>query len=79
MGISLFMVILCLQLAQIVSSSRPGDAENPHKAWDGAGPIIDLGYAQYRGSTNVSTNITSFLGVRYAIPPTGELILTLSL
>ena len=35
-------------------------------------PIVDLGYAQYQGSADVQTNITSFLGIRYAAPPVGE-------
>ncbi|KII87402.1 hypothetical protein PLICRDRAFT_177155 [Plicaturopsis crispa FD-325 SS-3] len=37
------------------------------------GPIVDLGYARYQGTVNSTTNITSFLGVRYAAPPTGSL------
>ncbi|KAG1731964.1 Alpha/Beta hydrolase protein [Suillus paluster] len=36
-------------------------------------PIVDLGYAQYQGSVDTVTNITSFLGVRYAAPPLGDL------
>ncbi|KAG0700092.1 Alpha/Beta hydrolase protein [Suillus ampliporus] len=32
-------------------------------------PIINLGYAQYQGSVDTTTNITSFLGIRYAAPP----------
>ncbi|KAJ8592162.1 alpha/beta-hydrolase [Rhizopogon salebrosus TDB-379] len=36
-------------------------------------PIIDLGYAQYQGSVDTATNITSFLGIRYAAPPVGNL------
>ena len=35
-------------------------------------PVVDLGYAQYQGTFNVSTNVSYFLGVRYAQPPTGE-------
>ncbi|KAG1740867.1 Alpha/Beta hydrolase protein [Suillus paluster] len=35
-------------------------------------PIIDLGYAQYQGSVDTATNITSFLGIRYAAPPVGD-------
>lgn len=35
-------------------------------------PVIDLGYAQYQGSFDSSSNISYFLGVRYAQPPTGE-------
>ncbi|KAJ7275805.1 alpha beta-hydrolase [Mycena rebaudengoi] len=36
-------------------------------------PVIDLGYARYQGAVDTSTNITSFLGIRYAAPPTGDL------
>ncbi|KZP26485.1 alpha/beta-hydrolase [Athelia psychrophila] len=36
-------------------------------------PVVDLGYARYRGSTDLASNITSFLGIRYATPPTGSL------
>ncbi|EIW84339.1 alpha beta-hydrolase [Coniophora puteana RWD-64-598 SS2] len=36
-------------------------------------PIVDLGYAQYQGTYNATDNLTSFLGIRYAAPPTGAL------
>ncbi|KAG2359255.1 Alpha/Beta hydrolase protein [Suillus spraguei] len=35
--------------------------------------IVDLGYSQYQGSVDTATNITSFLGIRYAAPPVGGL------
>ncbi|KAG0708779.1 Alpha/Beta hydrolase protein [Suillus ampliporus] len=35
-------------------------------------PIVNLGYAQYQGSVDTATNITSFLGIRYAAPPVGD-------
>ncbi|KAJ7051999.1 Alpha/Beta hydrolase protein [Mycena amicta] len=35
-------------------------------------PIVDLGYARYQGSVDTSTNITSFLGLRYAASPGGD-------
>ncbi|EIW83611.1 alpha beta-hydrolase [Coniophora puteana RWD-64-598 SS2] len=35
-------------------------------------PAIDLGYATYEGTTNTTTGVTSFYGIRYAAPPTGE-------
>ncbi|KAJ7217431.1 alpha beta-hydrolase [Mycena rebaudengoi] len=45
--------------------------------WGGANakpsPIIDLGYARYQGAVDPSSNITAFLGIRYAAAPTGEL------
>ncbi|KAJ7653507.1 Alpha/Beta hydrolase protein [Mycena rosella] len=36
-------------------------------------PVVDLGYAQYQGVFDAGLNITSFLGIRYAAPPTGNL------
>ena len=33
--------------------------------------IVDLGYTSYQGVYNSTTNITTFLGLRYAYPPTG--------
>ncbi|KAK1754279.1 alpha/beta-hydrolase [Echria macrotheca] len=34
---------------------------------------VDLDYALYRGTTNTTTNIVSWRGIRYAAPPTGKL------
>ncbi|KAJ7068817.1 Alpha/Beta hydrolase protein [Mycena amicta] len=36
-------------------------------------PIVDLGYGQYQGAVNLTANITSFLGIRFAAPPLGDL------
>ncbi|KAJ7649060.1 alpha beta-hydrolase [Mycena polygramma] len=36
-------------------------------------PIIDLGYAQYQGQVDTTTNVTTFLGICYLAPPLGEL------
>ncbi|KAL0071681.1 hypothetical protein AAF712_001538 [Marasmius tenuissimus] len=36
-------------------------------------PTIDLGYAKYRGAFNETTNVTSFLGIRYVAAPVGNL------
>ncbi|KAJ7152878.1 Alpha/Beta hydrolase protein [Mycena filopes] len=35
-------------------------------------PIVDLGYARYQGTVDNATNVTTFLGVRYAAPPINE-------
>lgn len=37
------------------------------------GPIVDLGYAKYQGSVDTSLNIASFLSLRYAAAPLGDL------
>ncbi|KAI5117710.1 hypothetical protein M0805_003199 [Coniferiporia weirii] len=34
---------------------------------------VDLGYATYQATLNATSNVTSFLGIRYASPPTGQL------
>ncbi|KAJ7104745.1 Alpha/Beta hydrolase protein [Mycena epipterygia] len=39
----------------------------------GTGPIVKLGYATYQGVVDTSSNITTFLGIRYAAPPVGDL------
>ncbi|KAK0441068.1 Alpha/Beta hydrolase protein [Armillaria borealis] len=37
-------------------------------------PVIDLGYARYRGTLDpAGSNNTQFLGIRFAAPPTGSL------
>jgi hypothetical protein len=35
-------------------------------------PVVDLGYAQYEGVVDTELNITTFRGIRYAAPPTGN-------
>ncbi|KAJ3874377.1 Alpha/Beta hydrolase protein [Lentinula edodes] len=36
-------------------------------------PVIDLGYAKYQGVFDSANNVTNYLGIRYAAPPTGDL------
>ncbi|KAJ7117209.1 Alpha/Beta hydrolase protein [Mycena crocata] len=38
-----------------------------------AGPVVDLGYARYQGAVNASTNVTTFVGIRYAAAPIDKL------
>ncbi|KAI0085286.1 Alpha/Beta hydrolase protein [Irpex rosettiformis] len=38
-----------------------------------ASPVVDLGYAIYEGTFNQTTNVTSFLGIRFAAPPVRKL------
>lgn len=37
-----------------------------------APPIVDLGFAQYQGFFNTSTDISTFLGIPFAEPPLGK-------
>ncbi|KAF7327296.1 COesterase domain-containing protein [Mycena kentingensis (nom. inval.)] len=41
-------------------------------AW-ATSPVVNLGYAQYQGAVNSTSHVTSFLGIRYAAPPIGDL------
>jgi hypothetical protein len=34
-------------------------------------PVIDLGYAQYQGAYDPTTNVTGYKGIRYAAAPSG--------
>lgn len=34
--------------------------------------VVDLGYEQYQGVANQSTNLTTWKGIRYAAPPIGS-------
>lgn len=36
-------------------------------------PVVDLGYAKYRGAYSTADNISAFWGIRYAAPPLGNL------
>lgn len=40
-----------------------------------SGPVVDLGYAQYRGNTSFRANFSTdvFYGIRFAQPPLGQL------
>ncbi|KAK0463608.1 Alpha/Beta hydrolase protein [Desarmillaria tabescens] len=41
--------------------------------WAQSTPVVDLGYAKYRGTLDpAGSNNTQFLGIRYAAPPTGS-------
>ncbi|KAK0463609.1 Alpha/Beta hydrolase protein [Desarmillaria tabescens] len=50
----------------LASVLRPCDAQLT--------PVVDLGYAKYRGTLDpAGSNNTQFLGIRFAAPPTGSL------
>jgi len=34
--------------------------------------VVDLGYAKYQTDVSLEDGVTSFLGIRYAAPPTGK-------
>lgn len=41
-------------------------------ALNASSPVVDLGYSIYQGTFNATSNITRFLGIRYAAPPVGS-------
>jgi hypothetical protein len=40
----------------------------------GLSSVVNVDYARYRGVFNSTANVTSFLGLRFAAPPTGTLV-----
>ncbi|KAI9759113.1 MAG: hypothetical protein M4579_002560 [Chaenotheca gracillima] len=50
-----------------------GSALNRRQSDGGSNLTVDLGYEVYEGTYNSTTGLNSFLGVRYAAPPTGQL------
>ena len=71
--------VLWQLLGVLVSSSALQESGIPTEYANTLGPVVDLGYAKYQGSIDLSTNISSFLSIRYAAPPIGEPIMLLSL
>ena len=63
-GLALTTILIWLTSATIFVSATT--------AANTTAPIVDLGYAQYQGYFDAQTNITNFLGIRYAAPPVGE-------
>ncbi|KAJ3754100.1 Alpha/Beta hydrolase protein [Lentinula raphanica] len=58
--------VFVLLLSMLPNSIRYACANNDT-------PVIDLGYAKYQGEFDSARNVTNYLGVRYAAPPTGDL------
>ncbi|THV05588.1 alpha/beta-hydrolase [Dendrothele bispora CBS 962.96] len=56
------LTVALLLAASVLNSYAQSDA-----------PIVDLGYATYQGSFDPTTNVTNFFGLRFALPPTGDL------
>lgn len=55
--------------ATIASSLTIKRANNE---WQSESPVVDLGYARYRG-TRLPAGVDQFLGIRYAKAPLGDL------
>jgi hypothetical protein len=73
------VVVLLGLFTGFVSSFPHQESGTTPKSQNASGPVVDLGYAKYQGSTDLSTNISTFSGIRYAGPPTGEQMLQLPL
>jgi acetylcholinesterase len=61
-----------LIIATAISSLIADIAANPVRPKKDAGPIVDLGYAKYEGTT-LTSGVNQFLGLRYAAAPLGDL------
>ncbi|KAL0956408.1 hypothetical protein HGRIS_002556 [Hohenbuehelia grisea] len=68
-SVALFFKVACLiglHSSLVIASTSRGRATD-------IAPIVDLGYAKYQGVHNGTADVTSYLGIRYAAPPTGPL------
>ncbi len=60
------MILFNLRLVFILSALLTSFAANPTQ-------IVDLGYAKYQATLNTASDITNFLGIRFAAHPIGAL------
>lgn len=58
-------------LAVLALSYVSGGVATPTSATVSA-PIVNLGYAQYQGVYDATTDVSSFKSIRYAAPPVGS-------
>ncbi|KAF9060481.1 Alpha/Beta hydrolase protein [Rhodocollybia butyracea] len=66
------MTIFRILLAVVLSFAVVSRSAHIHSRDSNDVPIIDLGYAKYQGVFDSLNNITNYLGIRYAAPPTGQ-------
>ncbi|KAJ3934689.1 MAG: Alpha/Beta hydrolase protein [Lentinula lateritia] len=65
--------MLKLRLTSFLLLSVPVTFARVHPRASNGVPVIDLGYAKYQGVFDSANNVTNYLGIRYAAPPTGDL------
>lgn len=56
-------------LSKHQTSGTPSSGDNASSS----NLVVDLGYEQYQGVANQTTNLTNWKGIRYAAPPIGSL------
>jgi hypothetical protein len=62
----------CFVFATLLSCLVAGITAKAVLPRSAAGPIVDLGYSQYEGTT-LSSGVNQYLGMRFAAPPLGDL------
>lgn len=65
-------MMLKLRLTSFLLLSVPVTFARVHPRASNGVPVIDLGYAKYQGVFDSANNVTNYLGIRYAAPPTGQ-------
>ena len=75
-----FNPLICTAFAALVSASLQFNSRAYHgvlskrqTSGNSSPLVVDLGYEQYLGVANASTNLNTWKGIRYAAPPTGSL------
>ncbi|KAL8724491.1 MAG: hypothetical protein Q9166_007925 [cf. Caloplaca sp. 2 TL-2023] len=71
------LYVLALASASPTYNPRPFDSFLNRRQTTGnassTAPEVDLGYERYRGVADVRTGLNTFLGIRFAAPPTGPM------
>lgn len=62
------LLLLAILLSVLLTRSHSHPLSVEHRS----GPIVDLGYSQYKG-TQLPNGVSQWLGIRYAAPPLGDL------
>ncbi|KLO13411.1 alpha/beta-hydrolase [Schizopora paradoxa] len=65
--------MLLLDFASLALLVYPATFAAAVNASTNATQVVDLGYAKYKATLDPSTNVTNFLGIRFAAPPIGKL------
>ncbi|KAF3482160.1 triacylglycerol lipase [Arthroderma uncinatum] len=66
------VLITTLIVTLVLVLDRRGSAKPTHGHGNAHGPVVELDYAKYMGTPG-GHDVTSWLGIRYAAPPVGQL------
>lgn len=66
-----FLTLLAPSIARSIYDASFSHELEARQSSNDTSVSVDLGYSVYQGYRNASTNLNTFLGIRFAAPPTG--------